>query len=160
MNNSDSTKLTTVREILKTKLETLTSSSSAQQAAKKLRNSSSSSLLIVDNASGKSIGILTERDLVRKVCAFHKQGSQTIVTDIMSSPIITVNANSSLREAADEMIEHKVRHLLVLDEGREQGIISANDFANFLKQNVDMDEVNAAILESLLNIKEGERSSE
>lgn len=159
MNNSDSTKLTAVREILKTKLETLTSSSSAQQAAKKLRNSSSSSLLIVDN-SGKSIGILTERDLVRKVCAFHKQSSQTIVTDIMSSPIITVNANSSLREAADEMIQHKVRHLLVLDDGREQGIISANDFANYLKQNVDMDEVNASILESLLNIKEGERNSE
>ncbi|NAL76943.1 CBS domain-containing protein [Nitrososphaera sp. AFS] len=159
MNNSDSTKLTTVREILKTKLETLTSSSSAQQAAKKLRNSSSGSLLIVDT-SGKSIGILTERDLVRKVCAFHKQSSQTIVTDIMSSPIITVNANSSLREAADEMIQHKVRHLLVLDDGREQGIISANDFANYLKQNVDMDEVNASILESLLNIKEGERNSE
>jgi signal-transduction protein with cAMP-binding, CBS, and nucleotidyltransferase domain len=160
LNNSDSTKLTNVREILKTKLETLTSSSSAQQAAKKLRNSSSSSLLIVDNASGKSIGILTERDLVRKVCAFHKQSSQTIVTDIMSSPIITVNANSSLREAADKMIQHKVRHLLVLDEGREQGIISANDFSNYLKQNVDMDEVNASILESLLNIKEGERNSE
>jgi signal-transduction protein with cAMP-binding, CBS, and nucleotidyltransferase domain len=159
LNNSDSTKLTTVREILKTKLETLTSSSSAQQAAKKLRNSSSGSLLIVDT-SGKSIGILTERDLVRKVCAFHKQSSQTIVTDIMSSPIITVNANSSLREAADEMIQHKVRHLLVLDDGREQGIISANDFANYLKQNVDMDEVNASILESLLNIKEGERNSE
>ncbi len=157
MNNSDSTKLTTVREILKTKLETLTSSSSAQQAAKKLRNSSSGSLLIVD-PSGKSIGILTERDLVRKVCAFHKQSSQTIVTDIMSSPIITVNANSSLREAADEMIQHKVRHLLVLDDGREQGIISANDFANYLKKNVDMDEVNASILESLLNIEE--RNSE
>jgi signal-transduction protein with cAMP-binding, CBS, and nucleotidyltransferase domain len=159
LNNSDSTKLTTVREILKTKLETLTSSSSAQQAAKKLRNSRSSSLLVVDT-SGKSIGILTERDLVRKVCAFHKQSSQTIVTDIMSSPIITVNANSSLREAADEMIQHKVRHLLVLDDGREQGIISANDFANYLKQNVDMDEVNASILESLLNIKEEERNSE
>jgi CBS domain-containing protein len=71
-----------------------------------------------------------------------------------------VNANSSLREAADEMIQHKVRHLLVLDDGREQGIISANDFANYLKQNVDMDEVNASILESLLNIKEGERNSE
>ncbi len=156
MNKSDSTKLTTVREVLKTKLETLTSSSTAQQAAKKLRNSSSSSLLIVDHASGKSIGIITERDLVRKVCAFHKQSSQTIVKDIMSSPIITVNANSSLRDAADEMIQHKVRHLLVLDMGREQGIISANDFANYLKQNVDMDEVNAAILESLLNIKEGD----
>jgi signal-transduction protein with cAMP-binding, CBS, and nucleotidyltransferase domain len=159
LNNSDSTKLTTVREILKTKLETLTSSSSAQQAAKKLRNSRSSSLLVVDT-SGKSIGILTERDLVRKICAFHKQSSETIVTDIMSSPIITVIANSSLREAADEMIKHKVRHLLVLDDGREQGIISANDFANYLKQNVDMDEVNASILESLLNIKEEERNSE
>lgn len=155
MNNSDSNRLTYVRDISKAKLETLASSSTAQQAAKKLRNSSSSSLLIVDD-SGKSIGILTERDLVRKVCALHKQSSQTIVKDIMSAPIITVNANSSLKNAADEMIQHKVRHLIVLDGGREHGIISANDFANYLRQNVNMDEVNAAILESLMNIKEEE----
>ncbi len=155
MNNSDSNRLTYVRDISKAKLETLASSSTAQQAAKKLRNSSSSSLLIVDD-SGKSIGILTERDLVRKVCALHKQSSQTIVKDIMSAPIITVNANSSLKNAADEMIQHKVRHLVVLDGGREHGIISANDFANYLRQNVNMDEVNAAILESLMNIKEEE----
>ena len=160
MNNSDSTKLTTVRDISKSKLETLTSLSTAQQAAKKLRNSSSSSILIVDNASGKSIGIITERDLVRKICALHKRSSQTIVKDIMSSPIITVDMNSSLRDAADKMIQHKVRHLLVLDEGQEKGIISANNFANYLKQHVDMDEVNATILESLLKIREGEGNSE
>lgn len=159
MNNSDSNQLTYVRDISKAKLETLASSSTAQQAAKKLKNSSSTSLLIVDDASGKSIGILTERDLVRKVCAFHKQSSQTFVKEIMSAPIITVNANSSLKDAADEMIQHKVRHLVVLDEGREQGIISANDFANYLRQNVNMDEVNAAILESLMNIKEEEGDS-
>ena len=153
MTDTDSTKLTTVRDILKGRPETLASSSTAQQAAKKLKKSSSTSLLVVD-APGNPIGIITERDLVRKVCAFHKQGSDIIVKDIMTSPIITVNLNSTLKDAANQMIQNKVRHLLVLDGGIARGVISANDFAIYLKRNVDLDQVNAAIIESLLNIKD------
>ena len=50
------------------KLETIEASSSVQEAAKKMRDKSISSLVVVDS-SNKSIGIITERDLVRKVCA-------------------------------------------------------------------------------------------
>jgi signal-transduction protein with cAMP-binding, CBS, and nucleotidyltransferase domain len=151
MTDADPSKSPIVKDIFRGKLETLENSSTAQQAAKKLRNSESTSLLIIDSR-GDSIGIITERDLVRKICALHKRSSQIIVEEIMSSPIITVDLYSSLREAANEMIQHKVRHLLVLDRKRAYGIISANDFASYLKQNIDMDEVNATILESLLNI--------
>ncbi len=155
MTNADLTGSAKVKDFLREKLETLVSSSSAHQAAKKLRNSSSSSMLIVDS-SGDSIGIITERDLVRKVCAIHQRSSQIIVKNIMSSPIFTVDLNASLQDAANEMIKHKIRHLLVLDMGRPCGIISVNDFASYLKQKIDMDDVNAAILESLLKIREVE----
>lgn len=40
--------------------------------------------------------------------------------------------------------------MLVVDENGPKGIISTSDFANYLKQNVDLDEVNAAIIQSLL----------
>ena len=151
MTETESTELTTVRDILRGKLETLTSSSTALQAAKKLIHSNSSSLLVVD-ASGNHTGIITERDLVRNVCAFHKRSGQTIVRDIMSSPIITVNLNTSLKDAANQMIQNKVRHLLVLDGAIARGVISADDFASYLKQNIDLDQINTAIIESLLNI--------
>jgi CBS domain-containing protein len=50
------------------------------------------------------------------------------------------------------MVNNKVRHLLVVDNNdinRPIGVITATDFASYLKENMDMDEVNAKILESL-----------
>jgi hypothetical protein len=49
-----------------------------------------------------------------------------------------------------------VRHLLVIDEHGAKGIVSTSDFANYLKQNIDMDEVNAAIIRSLLEEQSGD----
>ena len=51
------------------KLKTIESSSTAQEASKKMRDNNISSLVVVDNKNNnKPIGIVTERDLVRKVC--------------------------------------------------------------------------------------------
>ncbi len=144
-----SKKSTTVGEIMMERLEAVKESDSAQHAAKKMRNSDVSSLLVVEGG-GNSIGIITERDLVRKVCARDESSSNVIIHDIMSTPLITVGSSYLLHEAANVMIENKVRHLLVVGDNGVKGIISTSDFANYLKQNVDMDEVNAAIIQSLL----------
>lgn len=131
------------------RLETVKESDSAQHAAKKMRNSDVSSLLVVEGG-GNAIGIITERDLVRKVCARDESSSNVIIHDMMSTPLVTVGSSYLLHEAANVMIENKVRHLLVVGDNGAKGIISTSDFANYLKQNVDMDEVNAAIIQSLL----------
>lgn len=140
------------------RLETIDESDTAQQAAKKLRNSNVSSLLVVDGG-GKYVGIITERDLVRRVCAKDVSSSKVIIQNIMSSPLITVDSSSSLREAANLMIRNKVRHLLVVGHDGPEGIITTGNFTNYLKQNVDMDEVNTAIIQSLLDEREGEGMS-
>ena len=60
-----------VGEIMTKKLETIAISNSAQEAAKKMRDKNVSSLLVIDNNNNNNsrpIGIVTERDLVRKVC--------------------------------------------------------------------------------------------
>jgi signal-transduction protein with cAMP-binding, CBS, and nucleotidyltransferase domain len=93
---------------------------------------------------------------VRKVCAKEERSSKVFVQNIMSTPVITVDSSSPLRQAANIMIQNKVRHLLVVGDSGADGIVSTSDFANFLKQNVDMDEVNAAIIKSLLEEKENE----
>lgn len=97
------------------RLETVDESDTAQQAAKKLRNSNVSSLLVVDGG-GKYVGIITERDLVRRVCAKDVSSSKVIIQNIMSTPLITVDSSSLLREAANLMIRNKVRHLLVVGQ--------------------------------------------
>lgn len=149
MTDMPSKNSTMIGEIMMNRLETVNESDSAQHAARKMRNSDVSSLLVVKDGS-KAIGIITERDLVRRVCARDESSSNAIIHDIMSTPLITVDSSYPLHEAANVMIQKKVRHLLVVDENGPKGIISTSDFANYLKQNVDLDEVNAAIIQSLL----------
>lgn len=155
MTDMASKKSTTIGEIMSERLETIDESETAQQAAKKLRNSNVSSLLVVDGAGGY-VGIVTERDLVRRVCAKDVSSSNVIIEKIMSTPLITIDSGSLLRVAASVMIQNKVRHLLVVGHDGAEGIVTTGNFTNYLKQNVDMDEVNAAIIQGLLEEKEEE----
>jgi signal-transduction protein with cAMP-binding, CBS, and nucleotidyltransferase domain len=139
---------TVIGEIMMNKLETVDESDNAQHAARKMSNSDVSSLLVVKG--GNAVGIITERDLVRRVCAGNETSRNVIIHSIMSTPLITVDSSYQLHDAANVMIQKKVRHLLVVDEHGAKGIVSTSDFANYLKQNIDMDEVNAAIIRSLL----------
>ena len=139
------------------KLETIAISSSAQEAAKKMRDKNVSSLLVIDNNNNsKPIGIVTERDLVRKVCVNDASSKHTMVEEITSSPLVTIDAISSVEVAADVMSQNKVRHLLVVEDNdvnKPLGIITPGDFTDYLKENLDIDDVNAKIIES---IKEGQ----
>ena len=139
-----------IAEIMTEKLETIFISSSSQDAAKKMRDKDVSSLVVTDN-NKKPIGILTERDLVRKICTNDINSRDVLIKDILSSPLLTIDSKLSLEGAANAMIHNNVRHLLVVDStiDRPIGIITATDFASYLKENVDMDEVNTKILESL-----------
>jgi CBS domain-containing protein len=139
---------TVIGEIMMNKLETVDESDSAQHAARKMSNSDVGSLLVVKG--GIAVGIITERDLVRRVCSGDESSSNVIIHNIMSTPLITVDSSYQLDDAANVMIQKKVRHLLVVDEHGPIGIVSTSDFANYLRKNIDMDEVNAAIIRSLL----------
>ncbi|MGA7369873.1 MAG: CBS domain-containing protein [Nitrososphaeraceae archaeon] len=105
---------TTISDIMVSRLETVESSSTAQDAAIKMRDKQVSSVLVRDEKDGTPIGIVTERDLSRKVCVGDKSSKEMLASQIMSSPLITINADSSPSYAADLMLKNKVRHLLVV----------------------------------------------
>jgi CBS domain-containing protein len=142
-----------IGEIMTKKLETIAISNSAQEAAKKMRDKNVSSLLVIDNNNNsKPIGIVTERDLVRKVCVNDASSKHTMVEEITSSPLVTIDAISSVEVAADVMSQNKVRHLLVVEDNdvnKPLGIITPGDFTDYLKENLDIDDVNAKIIESI-----------
>jgi CBS domain-containing protein len=146
--NNMSPAATTVGQLMTEKLETINPSDTAQEAAKKMRDKKVSSLVITDRED-RPIGIVTERDLVRQVCAKDVNSNAVIVHHIMSSPLVTIDAYSSAEVAADIMIQNKVRHLLVMDENKVLGIITPSDFTGYLKENLNLDDVNARILQSL-----------
>lgn len=147
---------TTVGQLMTERLETISPSDTAQEAAKKMRDKKVSSLVVTD-VEDKPIGIVTERDLVRQVCTKAINSNDVIVHRIMSSPLATIDANSSVEVAADIMIQNKVRHLLVVDENKVLGIITPSDFTGYLKEKLNLDDVNARILQSL---KEDEEEKE
>ena len=149
---------TTVGQVMTERLETISPSDTAQEAAKKMRDKKVSSLVVTD-VEDKPIGIVTERDLVRQVCTKVINSNDVIVHRIMSSPLATIDANSSVEVAADIMIQNKVRHLLVVDENKVLGIITPSDFTGYLKEKLNLDDVNARILQSLKEDEEGESKS-
>jgi CBS domain-containing protein len=147
------TRTTPISQIMTKKLETIGTTSSAQEGAKKMRDKNVSSLLVIDYFNnGKPIGIVTERDFVRQVCVNDGSSKHTIIQTITSSPLVTVDAISSVEVAADLMTQNKVRHLLVVEDDditKPLGIITPSDFTDYLKENLNMDDVNAKIIESL-----------
>ncbi len=116
-----------------------------------MRDKNVSSLVVTDE-NNTPVGIVTERDLVRKICVNDASSRNTLVQDMMSSPLATIDAISPVEAAADVMIQNKVRHLLVVENNdirKPLGIITLTDFAGYLKENLNIDDINAKILESL-----------
>ena len=100
------TEITTVGQLMTEKLETIGISYSAQEASKKMRDKNVSSLIVIDNYN-RPTGIVTERDLVRKVCVNDAISSNMLIKDIMSSPLTTIDAVCTVEVAADIMIQKK-----------------------------------------------------
>jgi len=123
-----------IRDIMRKKLETIEEMASVQEAAKKMKDKDVSSLLVVDT-NGKPQGLVTERDLARKVCINDVHTSTVTNKEIMSFPLITINATSSPSIAADMMLQNNVRHLLVVDDkdnaNKPVSIITPRDFTRY-----------------------------
>jgi CBS domain-containing protein len=84
---------------------------------------------IIATRKGKAVGIITERDLLKRIVAEGKNAKKTRVKDIMSSPLIVIASSTDLEEAARLMFEKKIKKLLVIDQNRLVGLVSLTDIA-------------------------------
>jgi len=97
--------------------------------------------------SGKNVlGIVTERDLVTKVLAKRGRISRMKVKAIMSTPLVVVNPNASVEEAATVMADNRVRRLPVVGQEGLVGLVTVTDIANAL---VEQARYHEAILKAL-----------
>ncbi len=146
-----------VESIMSKRVETIDVSESAQAAARKMREKKISSLVVLDKSKkgGQPLGIVTERDLVYRICAHGTSSKDVRVQEIMSSPIATIDPRSTIEGAADLMLSNKVRHLLVVNVHKTPiGIVAPTDLNKYLRANIDMDEVQARILKAVLDGEE------
>jgi CBS domain-containing protein len=112
----------TVNDFMRKSLITIEESASVQEAANRMKDKNVSSLVVIEANNNKPLGLITERDLVRKVCIQDVSTSKLIIKEIMSFPLITIDSNSSASEAADMMLRNNVRHLLVVDSKSSEGL--------------------------------------
>ena len=126
----------TVGNFMRKNLITIEESASIQEAANRMKDKNVSSLVVIDEIS-RPLGLITERDLVRKVCTHDVSTNKLTNKEIMSSPLITIDFNSSASEAVDMMLKNNVRHLLVVDNKSSEGlnkplgIVTPLDFTKF-----------------------------
>lgn len=115
----------TVRNIVNHDLVQLEETSSVRQAAELMVRKDVGSIVIL--REGTPFGIVTERDIIGKVVSTGKDPNSVRLATIMSSPLITIDADSSLADATELMLLKKIRRLLVLDGGKIIGIFTQRD---------------------------------
>ena len=94
------------------------------QVAKMMEQGGIGAVLVKKN--GHLSGIITDRDYATKIVA-HNLPSDTPVEQIMSSPLITINFDESISDAAERMTSKKIRKLAVTDNGKIIGLITSTD---------------------------------
>ncbi|MCG6116883.1 MAG: CBS domain-containing protein [Aquimonas sp.] len=78
------------------------------------------------------LGIATERDYARKVILRGRSSSDTPVSEIMSSPVVTVSPGEDLRRCMQIVTERRIRHLPVVDSGALVGLVSIGDLLKWV----------------------------
>jgi len=83
-------------------------------------------LIVVDDKE-KPVGILTERDLLRRVLAKRKDPVRIKVSQVMSKPLVTVTPHMDLEAAARLMFKKKIKKLPVVEDGQLVGLVTLTD---------------------------------
>ncbi len=112
-----------VKEIMK-KAITVNVDVSLRDAARLMVSDNIGSLIVMDNDSVE--GIITERDMLKRVC----ETTETLVQPVknfMSKNLITVASNQMIDDAAKIMSENNIKKLPVVDDGKLMGILTSTD---------------------------------
>jgi len=118
-----------VREIMTRPVLTASVDLDVFAATNRMISANIGSLIVVKD--GKPIGILTERDLVKKVVAKAADPRELKVGEVMKSPLIKISPDASLRDAAVQMLKAGVKRLPVISEDDKlMGIITDTDLVS------------------------------
>ena len=106
---------------------------SALDVAKLMAKHRIGSIVVIEGDNKRPLGMVTERDIIKKVTAMNKSADQVAVRHIMSSPLVTVKSIDSIDTAAETIAENRVKRLVVLEQdGSMVGILSVSDIAKKL----------------------------
>ena len=121
--------MNTVAQILGSKPDqavyTMEPTASAHEAVRLMADKNIGALVVVER--GQVVGIVSERDYTRKLVLMERSPKDTLLGDIMSSPVMYVHLHHTSDECMALMTENRLRHLPVMDGGQLIGLISIGD---------------------------------
>jgi CBS domain-containing protein len=120
-----------IRALMNTKLEALEIGSTVRDAVKKMVERDIGCVVIT--RGGAAVGIITERDILRRL-VYRGDTLDTPVEALMSGPLITVGPLATLGEAAELMVQKKIRRLLIKDGEKIVGIVTQRDLQKALME--------------------------
>ena len=123
-----------VRDIMQKNVITIESLKKAHDAAIILKEKEISFLVVVKE--GKPIGIVSERDIVRKIVADNNDAQTTQLEIIMSKNFKWVEPNASIESAVQKMLNNNIRRLVVLENENLAGVITQTDLTEFLRSKI------------------------
>ena len=120
-----------VRDIMTKEIVMIDGTETALEGAKLMTEKGISSLFVVKDAV--PVGIVTERDFIKKVCAKDVPISKIRIFDIMSKILTTAEPETPIEVAVQRMVNHKIRRLPIIEGGKIVGIITVTDLAKHLR---------------------------
>ena len=125
-----------VRDVMSSPVVTMNENESSNKAAVAMERGDLGAM-IVTNEAGKSIGIITERDLVIRVLAKNLKPDTIKAKEIMTTPLVTIEPEATITEAARRMNRLNVRRLGVIYKGNLVGIISSKDVLGVMPELIE-----------------------
>ena len=123
-----------VRDIMQKKVITIELQRTVQDAAVILKEKHISFLVVVKDS--KPVGVISERDIVRKIVAESVDSKSTQLEVIMSKNFKWVEPNASIESAVQKMLNNNIRRLVVLEDENLAGVITQTDLTEFLRSKI------------------------
>jgi CBS domain-containing protein len=127
-----------VKDIMTKEVVTIDVNKSIFEVSQLMASKGLGCLIVVDK--GLPVGIITERDIVRRIVA-KRSSADLKVADVMTKTLVTVGPETSLKEAARVMSTNKIRRLPVLKQNQLVGIVVASDFVRNVGKKTTTEEI-------------------
>lgn len=146
-----------VRDVMSSPVVTAAENLPLDEVAKLMRKHNIGCVIVSDK-DGKPIGIITERDIVERVVAENIKPGEIKAKEIMSAPLVTIDSEKTISDAAREMSRLNIRRLAVMYKGDLAGIISSKDILAVTPELIEIIQEKARI-ENQNIMEEAEESS-
>ena len=120
-----------IRDIMEKNVITIEDDKSSLDAARLINEKDISFLVVVKD--GIPIGVVSERDFVRKIVTENSQAADIPLSKIMSYKFRWVEPTTDIEDAVQKMLNHNIRRLLVLENKKLVGVITQTDLASYLR---------------------------